>query len=98
MELGGKKTFPCKIHSPTYLSDFKGIHDTNYSANLKYNERCINHPSEDWCTIIVIKKETHHLNALVNQINEFRTEMAKDSPDKDMASLFPTMIIDDEAD
>ena len=96
-KIGGKKAFKCKIHSPTHLSDFKGIHDTNYSANLKYNKRCMYR--EDWCTIIVIKKETHHLNALIDQINQFRSEMSSDvGEEMDMASLFPTMIIDDEAD
>lgn len=96
-KIGGMQLFRCAVHSPTYNSDFKGIHDTNYSANFKYNDRVIH--KKDWCTIIVIKKETNHLNALIDQINQFRFHMGKDNGENmNIANLFPTLIIDDEAD
>ena len=95
---GNKQTFPCKIHSPTYLSDYKSIPGTNYNANLKVNERLLSNPVEEWSTILVIKKEASHLQSLIDQINQFRSEMANLKPEMTMSKLFPTLIIDDEAD
>ena len=65
-----------------------------YTANFRYNERVIR-GDDKWTTIIVIK-ETNHLNALVNQIEDMKHALQRDGLDMDQ--LMPAMIIDDEAD
>ena len=51
---------------------------------------------ERWTTIIVTKKQTNHLKSIINQLEDFDFEAKK--YDTDINRLFPTMIIDDEAD
>jgi len=89
-------TYPCRIHSPTFNTDLIKIFGGNYASNLRYMDRVPRR--EDWCTIIVTKKETNNLEALANQIREFEKEMAVVDPSMDMGELFPTLIIDDEGD
>jgi len=82
-----------KIHSPTFNSDFKHTRG-GYTANFRFNERVAR--SQDWTTIIVIKKQTNHLNSLINQIKDL--EYALKEEGMEMGKEIPTMIIDDEAD
>ena len=82
------------IHSPTHVSDFRQIANGNYISNFKFNERTGR--GENWTTIIVMKKQTHHLNALIAQLNDL--QFALEEAGHDMGQILPTMILDDEAD
>ena len=81
------------IHSPTYKSDF-GHTDLEYTGTFK--TQTMLREGKQYVTIIVIKKETHHLNNLNQQIvnlNDFCNRV-----NYTLADDFPTLILDDEAD
>jgi hypothetical protein len=80
------------IHSPTFQSDFRQS-GGGYSANFKFNERAIR--GQKWTTIIVMKKQTNHLQAIVNQIIDFHNALPSDL---DSDNILQAMILDDEAD
>jgi len=80
------------IHSPTFASDFKHA-PGGYSANFRLHDRVSR--NQDWTTIIVIKKETNHLNSLIDQLGDLDYELKEEG--LSMSEL-PCLIIDDEAD
>ena len=82
-----------RIFSPTVRSDFRQTRG-GYSANFSLDQHVIR--EQDWTTIIVMKKEINHLNSIISQFNDLKNEIS--TYEKDPARLYPTMIIDDEAD
>ena len=79
-----------RIFSPTVKSDFRQT-SGGYSANFSLDLHVIR--NQDWTTIIVMKKETNHLNSIISQFEDLKNVC----PDygKDAATLYPAMIIDD---
>ena len=82
-----------RIFSPTVKSDFRQT-SGGYSANFSLDQHVIR--NQDWTTIIVMKKETNHLNSIISQFEDLKRVCPEYG--KDAATLYPAMIIDDEAD
>ena len=82
-----------RIFSPTHISDFRQT-SGGYSGNFLLDEHVVN--NQDWTIIIVMKKQTNHLNSLCSQFEDLIHEC--DGLGKDASFLYPTMILDDEAD
>lgn len=80
-----------KIYSPTWDSDFKK--GRGYNENFREFRRVA---GEDWTIIIVMKKNTHHLNRLIDQVKNLEYAMKRRGAS--MTKELPAMIIDDEAD
>jgi hypothetical protein len=85
-----------KIHiqSPTHELDFAHV-PKGYSENFRLIDRFSRH--FDWTTIIVMKKNTAHINHLINQFQQLKHHL-KMERGLDAGIEFPTMILDDEAD
>lgn len=83
-----------KIHSPTTKDDFSAT-GLRYTGSFRTNDLVRGRPQ--YSTIIVMKKETHHLNALIQQIQEVH-KLCNRTDGLDMEANFPTLILDDEAD
>lgn len=81
------------IYSPTWNRDFGHV-GGGYAANFRYYD--IHSRKKEWAVIIVIKKQTDHFHELLSQIELLKGEMAKDG--EDFAAVYPTLILDDEAD
>jgi hypothetical protein len=82
------------IHSPTFKNDF-GHTDYNYTGTFKTQKML--RENKQYVTIIVMKKETHHLNDLIQQIDHL-DQFCQRNERYDLAENFPTLIMDDEAD
>lgn len=80
------------IYSPTWSSDFKQT-GRGYGENFRDFQRVA---GQDWTIIVVIKKNTFHLNHLIEQVRNLNYEMSNRGAS--MADALPAMIIDDEAD
>ena len=80
------------IYSPTWSSDFKQT-GRGYGENFRDYQRVA---GQDWTIVIVIKKNTFHLNHLIEQLRNLDWEMGKRGAS--MEEALPAMIIDDEAD
>lgn len=83
-----------RIHSPTYKDDFN---DTGMQYNGSFKTNDLIRGRSQYSTIIVMKKETHHLNGLIEQIVELQN-LCNRHDRLDMEKNFPTLILDDEAD
>ena len=83
-----------RIHSPTYKDDFN---DTGMQYNGSFKTNDLIRGRSQYSTIIVMKKETHHLNGLIEQIVELQN-LCNRHDHLDMEENFPTLILDDEAD
>jgi len=82
------------IHSPTYKEDFNAT-GLQYTGSFRTHD--LVRGRSQYATIIVMKKETHHLNALISQILELHN-LCERHDRLDMAKNFPAIILDDEAD
>lgn len=83
-----------RIFSPTFATDFRQT-TGGYSQNFLLDRHAIG--GQDWTIIIVMKKQTNHLNSIVAQFEDLINEV-ENTHDKDVDALYPTMIFDDEAD
>jgi hypothetical protein len=92
-ELNNGLNTSLKIHSPTYNSDIAGT-SSDYSGSFRYHHRFSRR--EEWTTIIVVKKQTDNLHALIDQIDALKRAMQRAG--LDFETHFPAMILDDEAD
>lgn len=85
-----------RIHSPTWQEDFRNLRG-DYLAHFRYADRSRDAGSEpSWTTIIVVKKNTYHLQGLVASLVMLQSHMERDG--KDFASAFPCIVLDDESD
>ncbi|MDB2540184.1 Z1 domain-containing protein [Candidatus Poseidoniales archaeon] len=82
------------IQSPTYSLDFKHV-PKGYSENFRVMDRFSR--KMDWTTIIVMKKNTSHINHLTNQFEALNYHLKKERG-LNVEEEYPTMILDDEAD
>jgi len=82
------------IHSPTFKNDF-GHTDFDYNGTFKTQKML--RENKQYVTIIVMKKETNHLNDLILQIDHLE-KFCQRNEKYDLAEDFPTLIMDDEAD
>jgi len=83
-----------KIHSPTWQNDFSHT-GLEYSGTFK-TEKIIR--GQQYINIIVIKKETHHLNHLIEQIKRLNEFSEMHDSIFSLKENLPTLIFDDEAD
>jgi hypothetical protein len=83
------------IHSPTYKSDFG---DTGDSYTGTFRTQNMLREGRQYVTILVIKKETNHLNHLIQQINNLNDFCERTDGQYNLIENFPTLILDDEAD
>jgi hypothetical protein len=92
-QLKNGMNMPDLVSSPTYDGDF--LQTTNsYEANFEYHLRVAR--KQPWTTIIVIKKQRHNLEKLMREIRAMQEALVREG--QDLAALFPTLILDDEAD
>jgi len=82
------------IHSPTYRDDFS---KTGLQYTGSFRTKDLLRGIGQYSTIIVMKKESHHLEAIIEQIKELEN-LCNRNGSFDMESNFPTLILDDEAD
>jgi len=82
------------IQSPTHTLDFKHV-PKGYSQNFRVIDRFSR--KQDWSTIIVMKKNTSHVNELINQFGQLKHHLETERG-LDASTHYPTMIFDDEAD
>ena len=82
------------IQSPTHSLDFKHV-PKGYTQNFRVPDRFSR--KQDWSTIVVMKKNTSHINELINQFNQLKHHIESEKG-LDTKIEFPTMILDDEAD
>lgn len=81
------------VSSPTFSGDF--LQTTNsYEANFEYHGRVAR--KQPWLTIIVIKKQRHNLEKLIREILAMKEGLEREG--LTLAEVFPTLILDDEAD
>lgn len=81
------------VHSPTWQEDFRNLKG-DYMSHFRYADRFGR--GYAWTTIIVVKKNTYHLQELVGTIANLKEHMAKE--DRSFAESFPAIILDDESD
>ena len=82
------------VQSPTHSLDFKHV-PKGYTQNFRVPDRFSR--KQDWSTIVVMKKNTSHINELINQFNQLKHHIETERG-LDAKVEFPTMILDDEAD
>jgi len=83
-----------RIHSPTFQADFSHT-GYDYMGTFK-TQKMIR--DQQYVTIIVMKKETHHLNNLIQQVQHLGDFCERSDGRFDLSENFPTLILDDEAD
>ena len=81
------------IHSVTWKEDF-GSTNNAFTGSFKTQRLIRGQPG--YVNIIVIKKETHHLQNLIDQLHQLK--MWCNENNFDMEKEFSAMILDDEAD
>jgi hypothetical protein len=81
-----------RVFSPTWDNDFG---NTGYAYTGSFKTQMLQ-VGKQYATIIVIKKEKHHLRNLLDQLKLLRKFCQRNGIE--MADAFPTMVLDDEAD
>jgi hypothetical protein len=83
------------IQSPTYKEDFG---KTNLDYRGTFKTQTMASRTEQYTTIIVMKKLPSHIRALIQQIKDLSKFCDRSNGKFDLSKSFPTMILDDEAD
>ncbi len=89
----GGYNVPSLTNSPTWRKDYLDS-SNDYTGNFQFNERVAK--GEEWTTIVVIKKQTDNLKALINDINLLGEALKREG--RDLQEMYPCLLIDDEAD
>jgi hypothetical protein len=82
-----------EIHSPTWDGDFAGL-PGGYTQHFRTAGRFGR--GEEFMTVIVIKKNSHHLRALISELG-FLSEFVEQRK-RTFAKEYPALILDDESD